>query len=66
MKEINPRIPESEILSKSEFYLRLENQWQKGNFVCVGLDSGFAKIPSVLKGSVSVEGMMAGQLTREN
>ncbi|HUV42636.1 MAG TPA: orotidine-5'-phosphate decarboxylase [Patescibacteria group bacterium] len=40
-------IPQSETLKtpKSEFVAKLENRWQQGNFVCVGLDSDFSKIP---------------------
>src|SRR3972149_10613545 len=60
MKELNPRTPESEALPKSEFVAKLENRWQQGNFVCVGLDSDFAQIPQALKGAASVEDVMAG------
>ncbi len=40
-------IPLSESLKtpKSEFVAKLENRWQQGNFVCVGLDSDISKIP---------------------
>lgn len=34
---------------QSEFTSRLENRWQQGLFVCVGLDSDFKKIPQSLK-----------------
>lgn len=52
--------PKSETLPESEFVAKLENRWQLGNFVCVGLDSDFTKIPQVLKGTTSVEDVMAG------
>ncbi|NCU42552.1 MAG: orotidine-5'-phosphate decarboxylase [Candidatus Moranbacteria bacterium] len=32
-------------MAKRNFIKMLENQWSKGNFVCVGLDSEFTKIP---------------------
>ena len=60
MKELGLRTPESEALPKSEFVAKLENRWQQGNFVCVGLDSDFAQIPQALKGAASVENVMAG------
>lgn len=34
---------------KSEFTAKLEAQWSKGNFVCVGLDSDFSQIPQSVK-----------------
>lgn len=52
--------PKSETLPESEFVAKLENRWQLGNFVCVGLDSDFTKIPQVLKNTTSVEDVMAG------
>lgn len=36
---------------KSEFTAKLEAQWSKGNFVCVGLDSDFSQIPQSVKDS---------------
>jgi len=60
MREFGSPTPESEALPKSDFVAKLENRWQQGNFVCVGLDSAFAKIPQTLKGSASVEDVMVG------
>lgn len=34
----------------SDFIASLESRWQLGNFVCVGLDSDYEKIPRHLKG----------------
>lgn len=34
---------------KSPFIKRLESQWRKGNYVCVGLDSDLAQIPQIIK-----------------
>lgn len=34
---------------KSHFIEMLENKWNEGKFVCVGLDSDFAKLPKRLK-----------------
>lgn len=34
---------------KSEFVAKLEARWSKGNFVCVGLDSEYSKIPQHIK-----------------
>lgn len=45
----SPEVYES---PKSEFVVKLEKLWQKDNFVCVGLDSDFSKIPQTLKDSV--------------
>lgn len=50
--EIGPQIPESLATPKSEFVVKLEQLWQRGNFVCVGLDSDFSKIPQSLKDSI--------------
>lgn len=50
-----PKTPSSlklKPLPQSEFVARLENLWQRGNFVCLGLDSDFAQIPQALKGAV--------------
>lgn len=41
--------PSSLERGKSSFLQKLENLWSKGNFLCVGLDSDFSKIPSHLK-----------------
>lgn len=54
------RTPESKALPQSEFVVGLENRWQQGNFVCVGLDSDFAQIPQALKSSTSVEDVITG------
>lgn len=34
---------------KSEFLAKLETRWEKGYFVCVGLDSDFSQIPQFIK-----------------
>lgn len=39
---------------KSEFVRKLEAQWVKGNFVCVGLDSDFSKLPPCLKDRLGI------------
>jgi len=59
MQEPNPGTPthtpntpstaKSKTPPRSEFVARLENLWQRGNFVCLGLDSDFAQIPQTLK-----------------
>lgn len=44
-------------MSKRNFRELLENQWSRGNFVCVGLDSEYSKIPeSLRRHDVSVAG----------
>lgn len=43
------RTPETIEPPKSEFIRKLEAQWEKGNFVCVGLDSDYEKIPQIVK-----------------
>ena len=35
-------------MNKRNFYKLLENQWSRDNFVCVGLDSEFDKIPKMI------------------
>lgn len=60
MKESGSPTPEPEALHQSEFVVGLENRWQQGNFVCVGLDSDFAQIPQALKDSTSVEDVITG------
>lgn len=50
--EIGPQTPEQYESPKSEFVAKLERLWSMGNFVCVGLDSDFSKIPQSLKDSV--------------
>ena len=37
---------------KSEFVSKLESLWARDNFICVGLDSDFYKIPQSLKDSI--------------
>lgn len=32
-------------ISKSKFIIKLEKQWQAGKFLCVGLDTEYAKLP---------------------
>ncbi len=44
--------------SSTTFISLLEQQWQQGNFVCVGLDSDYNRIPSMLKENASVEDAM--------
>src|SRR5256886_7845227 len=41
--------------STSTFISKLEQCWQQGNFVCVGLDSDYDRIPATVKGRGSVE-----------
>ncbi len=41
--------------STNTFISMLEQQWKQGNFVCVGLDSDYDRIPSMLKENTSVE-----------
>ncbi len=42
----------------SEFMIKLENLWLKGNFVCVGLDSDFSQIPQAVRNQGSIEQAM--------
>lgn len=39
--------------AKSEFVRTLEKLWEKGNFVCLGLDSDWSQIPQILKEGTS-------------
>jgi orotidine-5'-phosphate decarboxylase len=41
--------------SSATFISMLERQWEQGNFVCVGLDSDYNRIPAMLKENASVE-----------
>lgn len=41
--------------SSATFIFMLEQQWERDNFVCVGLDSDYDRIPSKLKENASVE-----------
>src|ERR1700680_4002288 len=46
---------EQPVTSTSTFVSKLERCWQKGNFVCVGLDSDYERIPAVVKSRGSIE-----------
>lgn len=46
-------VPQHELASKNRFYEMLDKRWSKGLFVCVGLDSEYARIPDFLKNGVS-------------
>lgn len=46
---------ELEEVAPRSFKASLERRWQLGNFVCVGLDSQYDKIPEVVKEKKSVE-----------
>lgn len=50
--EAGPQTPEIYETPKSEFIVKLERLWARGNFVCVGLDPDFSKIPQPLKDSI--------------
>lgn len=39
---------------KSEFVAKLEAQWSQGNFLCVGLDSEYERLPESVKSAVDV------------
>src|SRR5437763_13731921 len=41
--------------STSTFISKLEQCWQKGNFVCVGLDSDYDRLPATVKSRGFVE-----------
>ena len=41
--------PEFQETPKSEFVAKLERLWERGNFVCVGLDSDYDLIPESIK-----------------
>src|SRR5579863_9196661 len=45
----------SERTSTTTFIAKLEQCWQKDNFVCVGLDSDFPQLPASLKQGKTVE-----------
>ena len=45
----SPQTPETQEDPKSEFIAKLERLWDRGNFVCVGLDSDWELIPQHLK-----------------
>lgn len=40
------------------FLEKLEYHWQRGNFVCVGLDSDYERLPALVKSGQSVEDAM--------
>lgn len=42
-------------MAKCEFVSKLENLWSQGNFVCVGLDSDYSKLPLHLKEGKTVD-----------
>jgi len=50
--EACPQTPEIYETPRSEFVAKLESLWSRDNFVCVGLDSDFSKIPQPLKDSI--------------
>ena len=41
--------------STSTFIAKLEQRWRQGNFVCVGLDSDYDRIPTAVKSKSSIE-----------
>lgn len=47
-------------MNDRNFRQMLEAQWDKGNFVCVGLDSDFSKIPESVRGKVTNAKSMRG------
>ncbi|HUS60123.1 MAG TPA: orotidine-5'-phosphate decarboxylase [Nevskiaceae bacterium] len=44
--------------TKSHFIEMLEKRWQKDNFVCVGLDSQYDRIPEMVRKGVGIEKAM--------
>jgi orotidine-5'-phosphate decarboxylase len=50
MSEQTPKSPDIKLSPQSEFTLKLEQRWQQGHFVCVGLDSDVRNIPAVIRG----------------
>lgn len=40
---------------KSEFLQRLEQRWERGNFVCIGLDSDYSQIPQIFREGYSID-----------
>lgn len=42
-------------MAKCKFVSKLENLWSQGNFVCVGLDSDYSKLPLHLKEGKTVD-----------
>jgi orotidine-5'-phosphate decarboxylase len=45
----------SERTSTTTFIAKLEQCWQKNTLVCVGLDSDYAQLPSIVKQGMSIE-----------
>lgn len=45
-------------MTKNSFLEKLKKRWQKGNFVCVGLDSQYNKIPEIVRRELGVEEAM--------
>ena len=43
------RVPKEEEAAINGFVAKLENRWQLDNFVCVGLDTEFGKLPEVFR-----------------
>ena len=52
-------------MTKRNFREMLETQWDRGNFVCVGLDSDFNKIPEFLRVHVAHKGTTIIMFNRE-
>ncbi len=46
---------EQPVTSTATFVSKLERCWQQGNFVCVGLDSDYERIPAMVKSRGSIE-----------
>jgi orotidine-5'-phosphate decarboxylase len=46
---------EQQEISTQTFISKLERRWQQGNFVCVGLDSDYDRLPATVKSIGSVE-----------
>ncbi len=46
---------ESEEVASGSFKASLERRWQQGNFVCVGLDSQYDKIPKSIRKGLNIE-----------
>lgn len=46
---------ENKTLLKNNFLELLKERWEKDNFVCVGLDSQYEKIPEIVRKGLSIE-----------
>jgi orotidine-5'-phosphate decarboxylase len=56
MNELSGISPEPSIETpKSEFVTKLEAQWSRGNFICIGLDSDYDKLPESVRSRRSVD-----------